>query len=184
MDTHRQVFGNNHATTGAFLRGAAWVNQCHTPTSVCSFVGGELHEFSPSNIGNAAADGLVSVNLHILNVKFFKGNELVFIHQLTRFLVSEVIAPIRRSFVGVTKGFNDLAARCTTFCKALFLALQSGNVGGVYLHPTLAVNLFAIAEIGKGGQAKVDTNHVVIGGQRRGRSFAREASIEVTNRVA
>ena len=183
MDTHSYVFGNDDATPGAFLRRAAWVNECNTPTSVCSFVGSELHELTPSNIRNAAANCLVPVGLHILDVEFFKGNELVFIHQLARFLMGKVIAPIGGSFVGMTQCLNDLTALSAALGELLFLTLQAGNVSGVFLHPALAVNLFAIAEIGKGRQAKVNTDNVVISRQRLNVALTREASVEVANRV-
>ena len=51
MNTHSYIFGNDNTTTGAFLRRAARINQCDTPTSVCSFVGSELHELTPSRTG-------------------------------------------------------------------------------------------------------------------------------------
>ena len=66
MDTYRQVFKNNRTTTGACLRCTSRVNQCDTPTSVCSFVGGELHELTPGYIGNATADCLAAVDLRLL----------------------------------------------------------------------------------------------------------------------
>ena len=122
MDTHRQVFGNNRATTRAFLRGASWVNQCYTPTSVCSFVGGVLHELTPSNIRYVTVDCLVAASrgplLHLFDVELFKGNELVFVHQLARFLMSEVVAPICGPFIGVAKGFDDLAPSGTRWVPA------------------------------------------------------------------
>ncbi len=98
MDTYRQVFGNNDATTGACLRCASWVDPRDTPTSVCSFVGSELHELTPGHIRYAACDVLVACRCascgsdHILNVEFFKGNELVLIDQLARFLMGKVTA--------------------------------------------------------------------------------------------
>src|SRR5687767_1948771 len=114
MDTHFNSFGDNRMTFGAFLRRAAWANECKTPTSVCSFVGGELHKFTPSDIGNATSVALVIRGLHILDVEIFKGNELVLIHQLARCLMSKVIASIGRPFVGVTKRLDNLTPLCTT----------------------------------------------------------------------
>lgn len=183
MDTHRQVFGNNRTTTGACLRSAAWVDLHYHPTSVCSFVGGELYELTPCNIRNAPANCLVAVDLHILNVEFLKSDELVFIHQLARFLVSEVVASIRRSFIGVTKGFDDLASCCATFGKLFLLALQSGNVASILLHPALAINLVAIAEIGKGRQAQIDTNNVGCWFKRCRFTLTGKASVPVANRI-
>jgi hypothetical protein len=196
MATYRQVFGNNDTRVpigrGAGLRSASGVNQCDHPTSVLSFVGGELHELTPDYIRNAPADRfagalrhrLVAVRLHLLNVEFLKSNELVFIHQFARFLVSEIVAPIRSSFVGMTKGFDDLALLCAPFGKLFFLALQAGNVGSVLLHPALASNLVAIAEIGKGRQTQVNADNVGRMLQRLGFTFTGEKSVPVTNRIA
>ena len=187
MDTYRQVFGNNRATTGACLRSASWVNQRHPSTSVFSFVGGELHELTPSHVRNAPADRLrpmgTRVDLHLLNVEFFKSNELIFIHQFTRFLVCEVVAPIRRTLVGMTQGVNNLAPLGATFGKLLFLALQSGNVVGILLHPTLAFDLVTITEVGKGGQTQVNTDNVMIGWQWLWLTFTGETSVPVANRI-
>src|SRR5262245_32612740 len=99
VETNRQVFGNNFTTAGTHLRCVAWVNECHTPTSVCSFVSGELHELTPGDIGNVAADDFVARDLHFLYVQFFKGNKLVFADQLARLLMCKVLAPIGRTFV-------------------------------------------------------------------------------------
>ena len=101
MDTYRQVFGNNRTRT--LLRCASGVDEHHRPTSIRSFVGGELDELTPSHISNAPADCLVSVDLHLLNVKVFKGNELVFVDQLARFLVRKVAPSIGRTFVGMAR---------------------------------------------------------------------------------
>lgn len=183
MDTHRQVFGNNLTTTGAFLRGASWVNQCHTPTSVCSFVGGVLHELTPSNIRYAAVDCLVAIRLHIFDVELFKGDELVFVHQLARFLVGEVVAPICCPFVGVAKGFDYLAPFRATLGKALFLTLQSGNVSRVLLHPALAFNGLTVAKIGKGRQAKINPDNVVIRWHCSCRTFTRKTGVPIAYRI-
>lgn len=188
MDTNLNVFGNNRTTTGAFLRCASWVNVHHSPTSFFRFVGGELHELTPSYIRNAPADCLVSVDLHILDVELFKGDELVFVDQFARFLMSKVCATVSGTLVGVAQSMNNFAAfgrvPIGCLCKAFFLALQSGNVVLVYLHPALAVNLVAVAEVGKGGQSQVDTNNIMVGRQWVVGTFAREAGIEVTNGVA
>jgi hypothetical protein len=116
MDTYSQVFGNNRSTTGAHLRCAPGVNQCDTPTSIRSFVGGELHELTPGHIGNAPVDGLVArpkgTRLHILNVEFFKGNKLVLVDQLARLLTSKVTTAIGRAYAGrrVSRTAGCLAA--------------------------------------------------------------------------
>lgn len=169
------------------MRGASWVNQCNTPTSVCSFVDGVLHELPPSNIRDAAVDCLVAAPsrppLHLFDSELFKSDELVFVDQLARFLVSKVIAPMRSTFVGVTKCLDDLAPLWTSFRKAFFLALQTGNVGGVLLHPALPLNGLSIAEISKRGQAKVNADDIVVGWQRLSITLAGEAGVPIANRV-
>lgn len=184
MDTYCYVFGNNNTTTGAVLRCTSGINQCYHPTSVCSFVGGEPHELTPGYVRNAPADRLVAVDLHILDVEFFKSDELVFIYQFARFLVSEIVAPIGRTFVGMAKGVNHLAPFGATLSKAFFLSLQSGDVCGILLHPSLALNLVPVAEIGKGHQAKVNPDNVGRRLQWLGFTFAGEASVEVSDCIA
>ncbi|MEZ4734147.1 MAG: hypothetical protein R3E79_44200 [Caldilineaceae bacterium] len=64
------------------------------------------------------------------------------------------------------------------------MRVQSGNVFGVLLHPALAFNLVTIAEIGKGGQAKINADNIVICRQRLLFTLTRKASVPVTNGIA
>jgi len=152
VDTNRQVFGNKRTTTGAPLRCVLGVDEHHLPTSVYSFVGSELYELTPGYIRHATVDRH-DVRLYPLNVQILKNNELIFIDQLTRLLLSKVATAIGRPCIGVTKSVNHLTTFGTALRKLLFLALKSGHVAGVNLHPTLAGNFLAVAEIGKGRQA-------------------------------
>ena len=184
VNTHGQIFGNNSTAARACLRCAPGVNEHHQPTSMRSFVGGELHELTPGYIRYTAADGLAPIDLHALNVQVFKGNELVLIDQLARLLVRKVFAPVGRTFVGMAKGTNYLAALRTAFGKLLLLALQAGNIPLVLFHPTLAGNLLAVTQESKGGQAKVHTDNVRSRFKRLGLNFAGETRIPVANTIS
>ena len=72
----------------------------------------------------------------------------------------------------------------TAFGELFFLALQSGNVGGVWLHPALALDLVAIAEIGKGSQAQIDTDRLISWFKLGSFTFTEEASVPVSDRIA
>jgi len=50
MNTARQRFINQAATTGASLRGVPGVNQYHASTGTCCLVGDELHQLKPSGV--------------------------------------------------------------------------------------------------------------------------------------
>ncbi len=187
MNTHFNAFRDNRMATGAHLRCTPGVNECHHPTSVCSFVGGELHELTPGYIGNAAGVAFIFRGLHVQNVEFLKSDELIFVHQFTRLLMGEVAPSIRHPLVSVIKGVDYFLALKATFGKLLFPALQAGNVGGIFLHPALALNLLTVAEIGEGGQAQVNAHRLVSWfkwyGFRVPTGRAGKASIEIANGV-
>lgn len=183
MFSDRQVFRDNLATTSTHLRCAPGVNQYHSPRSFFRFRLTELYKFTPGRIGYAPVDGLVAVLLHVLNVQVFKGNELVFIDQLSTFLMREVVAPVRLALVGMTKGVHGLAAFLATFSELFFLSLQPGDVFGVSLHPTLALDLLTIRKVGKGRQAQVKPHNLVSWRQRFGFHNAAKAGIPVADTV-
>jgi hypothetical protein len=191
MDTHGQVFGNNRMAARAHLRCASRVNQCHTTTGAFSLVHGELHELTPGHIRYAATDRLVSVDLHLCDVQIFKGNELVFVDQFAGFLVGEVAPALGRSFVGMAKSVNHLAAFRCAFGKLLFLALQAGDVFGVHLHPALTGDLRSVAPVGERSQPQVNADNLVAWlkwGPEAGTpwvpfTLARKASVPVSNRI-
>ena len=183
MDTNTEVFGNNSATTGTHLRCAFGIDEHHQPTSVCSFVGSELHELTPSHISNAPADRLVAIDLHISNIQVFKRNELVFVDQLARFLMSEVATAIGRTFVSMTERMHNLAPFGAVLRKQFLLTLQTSNIPFVLLHPTLASDLLTITQVGKGGQSKIDANNLGNWRQRLNIALTGKTRIPVANRI-
>jgi hypothetical protein len=108
--TNGQIFRDNLSTTGALLRCAPGVNECHTMTSVFCSVRSELHELTPGHIRYAPVDGFPAVLLHVLNLKVLKGYELGFVCQLARLMVCKVAATIRGATVRLTQSADHLAA--------------------------------------------------------------------------
>ena len=184
MDRITNGFGNNLTTARACSRCASRVYVRHTSTSFLRFVGGELHAWTPSHIGNAAGDGFVAGDLHSLNVEFFKGDELVCIDPFAGCLVRVVWATVGSTSVGVWQGTHNLASFWTTLRELFFLTLQASNVFGVSAHPTLTINLVTMAEIGECRQAKIDTNNLSGWRQRLGFTRTRKASVAGADRFA
>jgi hypothetical protein len=72
MFTDTQVFWNNFTATGAHLRCVLGINERNTPTSLCRFVRGELHELTPGYIRNTPVNDLVPIGLHTLDIQVLK----------------------------------------------------------------------------------------------------------------
>lgn len=178
-----QVFRDNFATTGAFLRCASGINKRHTTTSLFRFVRSELHKLIPGHVRYALVNGLPAVLLHILNVKVLKCDELVDVDQLTCLFVGKISSAIRSAFVGVLQSANDFPSFWTTLREPLLLALQAGDVFGVPFHPTLTFNFVSVGECRKCSQTQVNPHNLVGWGKRPWLHNARETGVPITHRI-
>lgn len=92
MRANRQVFADNLTTTGTQLRRVSGVNLCKTAPGSLRLVRGELHKLRPCHVRNAPVDALEVVLLHVGDVQLLEREELVFVHEPSAPLVSEVPA--------------------------------------------------------------------------------------------
>jgi len=122
MDTYTQVFGDNRTAARALFAGVARVNLQEQSTSTgahwARFVGCELCQLAPSNIGKTLVEFVAKdngmVTHHIDDGKFFKDNHAVGIHQFARLLV--------------TLGTPRRAVIAASMCAAAFCACGSRTV--------------------------------------------------------
>ena len=161
MFSDMPIFGNHLTTTGAQLRRVLRVNPYDTTQSLRRFKHGEPHELTPGHIRDTSVDQMVPVGLHVLNIQILKGNPLVGIHQLTTFLVREILATVSLPLIRVLQSMDRFLALRTAFGQSLLLALQASNVNRVLLHPALTLDFLPIRKYGKGSQTQVNPNGFV-----------------------
>jgi len=142
-----------------------------------------LYESSPGYVRYAPVDGLITVLLHILNIQVLKGNELVFIHQFMRLLMSKIVTPISLALVSVLQSMNNFMSFPTSLRQFIFLALKADDVFFVPFHPTMTFYLVAIAECSKCSQTQVNAYYLIRRRQRLWFNDTGEAGIPVTNPI-
>lgn len=184
MFTNRQVFRNDIATTRALLRCSSGVNKYNCSRSFFRFRLTELYEFAPRHICYAAVNSFVSTLLHVTNVQVLKCYELIFIYELPAFLVREVVASICLALVTMTKGKHSPFSRCAPLIKPFLFALQSRDILGIALHPSLTGNFVAIRQDSERSKPQVNTNNLI--GWREGLwlNDTGKASVPVTYSIA
>jgi hypothetical protein len=184
MSTNRQIFRDNRTTTGAKFSRVPWVNLYHGPSSFYRFGVRELYKLTPGYVTNALVNPMVAVRLHLLNVEFFKDDQPETIDQLPAFLVSKVGTPVLDAGMDVVKRLNSLAAFRRSLIEFAYLALDTFQVGFVTLNPAFTLNLITIRQRGKGGQTKINANHIRGYGQGLRLNDTGEASVPITESVA
>lgn len=181
--TDMQIFRNDVTTTRAFLRCTPGINQYNSPASFFRFALTELYESSPGHISYTLVKDFVAILLHTLYVQVFKRDELIFVDQLTRFLVSEIIASVSLTLVSVLQGANRLPPLRAAFGQFLFLAVQPGHIFCIPPHPSLALNLVAVGEDGKCRQSQINTHNLIRWWHWLGFDNTRETGVPVTDTI-
>ncbi len=112
MNTARQRLINQVTATGTSLGCVSGVNQCHASTSICSFVGDELHQLKPGSVRDGFSQAVVAE--HSLAIEFFKGDCAVFVNQSTAKFMSKVLSPISYPLVDMR---YRLASKSSGWCS-------------------------------------------------------------------
>lgn len=162
----------------AGLRRVRGVDQCERPTGAFSLVGRELDQLVPRGVMDAFRE--VSV-YHFGDVQVLETERPEVPHQAVREFVGEVLALVRRLFVGQ----RDSLAPETTFGRALILlaepALHLGKRLFGLLEEAGVFDGLARGKRGKLGQAHVHADHLGVGRQGRCLDLASEAGEPFTS---
>ncbi len=183
MNTNRQLLGDNFTATRTQLGGVAWINQYDTPASTCRLARRDLYELIPRSVTNALVHAAVVAVHHVGNIQIFKGDQLVHVDQLARFLVRKVVAAIGDSLVNMI----ERPFATVKLWRALRLfrqaTLHSCECIFVLAEKTGIVDLAAIAHSCEVSQANVDSGYLVCGHQRIGFNDTGETRVPVTDSI-
>jgi hypothetical protein len=184
MHSHTQSLRNALTTTGTFLSRAPGRNVCRPATTLFRFVRGEPHELTPGYIRYAPIDRLKALTLHTSNIQLLKGDELVVVDQLTRFLMGKVVAPLGDALMSMLQGMNGFATLWATLGQTRHLTLKPLQVFFILCHPALALNGRSVRQCGKRGQPQVYPYHPVGCGQWLRFNFTRKTGMPIADRIA
>ncbi len=184
MDTIRQRLLNKLPASRTSLARVIGINEYHGSAGACCLVGREVHELSPGYVSNAFSDSFKSAFSHLLNIQFFKRNDLVCVDKFPGKFMRKILTfvgdttmdacnyfatflPYRRIFFG----FTQLSL---SFCKFLFFGSEKSGV----------LNLFAIGKGSKRRKPDIDAHYGINFGQRLRYHLARERGIPFSSGIS
>lgn len=145
MNTLGQFLRDNLPTARTSLRGVTWINQDDTTASFFRFARGELYELMPGNVPDAFVQAAVRAVFHVDDVQVFKGDKLVLVDQLARFLMRKVAATVSNALVNVVDDPLAPTILGRSLCLFRQATLRFGQGFLVLMKETGIVNLCAIA---------------------------------------
>lgn len=165
VNTDRQIFIDNPATTGALLRGTAWVNQNDCTASIFRFACTALDELSPRDVANALVQTTIVPILHLLNCQVLEGQQLKAIDKLAAELMGKVKATVSDALVNVLHRplaplpFQSALLRLAEFSLRLRQRLL------ILAEEARVLDLFTVGECSKVFQTHINTNDLIRHGQ-------------------
>ena len=184
MYPFRERLGNDFTTAGTLLRCAAWFNQNDCTTSIFRFACTALDELSPRGVGNTLVQPTMVPVLHVLNLKFFEGQQLKTVDELAAQLVGKVKTAVSNALVDVLYYALPFASLWRSLRFFVLAPLGFRQRFLITAKEAGICNRFTVRQRSKVCQAHVNANHLIRDGQRLRFHNAREAGIPLAEHVS
>jgi len=177
MNTVREFFNLPVSTTAAILTCKSGVYSNQLSIGTFSLIGKILSKLSPRYISNTSIDRPKIALFHLIDTQIFNTDYSKTIDNLSRFLMTKVISPVKNSFVNTTNNsFSFLSfRRFLSLFRQLSLSFSKSFL--VNLEKAGIINFLFCRKSGKGRNADIYTNRLLTFSQRLRLYFTRQACI-------